>query len=207
MFQTTIINGVSMSRLLVRLFAVLALTGPVGVAQAEGWYVGANVGKAKALDVSSDIGSNVTINDKNSSWRIYGGYHYWDIMGFELGYNDLGKTTAQGTSMGSPFSDQDEPIAIDALLVGTMRITDNISVVGKLGLFYFDVDSETTTGGTTRSDSASGGDYTYGLGAKYELGKQLGLRVEWQRFTEVGKGSAGQSRYDVFSAGLVFDIK
>ncbi|MEK7206684.1 MAG: outer membrane beta-barrel protein, partial [Pseudomonadota bacterium] len=134
------------------------------------------------------------------------GYHYWDIMGFELGFTDLGKTSVQSTYMGSAYSDQDEAAVIDAVIVGTMRITGDISVLDKIGLLFFDADSETTSGGVTRTDSASGVDYTLGLGAKYDLGKQLGLRVEWQRFSEVGKGG-GQSHYDVYSAGLVFDIK
>ena len=206
MFRSTKINKVKMSRLVARLFVVLALTGSVGAAQAEGWYVGANLGTARALDVSSDIGSNVLIDDRDSSWRIFGGYHYWDIMGFELGFTDLGKTSVQSTYMGSAYSDQDEAAVIDAVIVGTMRITGDISVLGKIGLLFFDADSETTSGGVTRTDSASGVDYTLGLGAKYDLGKQLGLRVEWQRFSEVGKGG-GQSHYDVYSAGLVFDIK
>lgn len=212
MFQSTITNKIRInkSRLIVQAFTLMALAGIAGMAQAAGagWYMGASVGESRAKDYfRNDNGYNVTIEDQDTNWRIYGGYHLMDIMAIEVGYVDLGTVTAVGTFGGSSFSDKNEAIGIDVMIVGTMRMTDNISALGKLGYMIHNVDSETTQLGVSRGDSSTGTRYTYGAGAKYDLGKKYALRFEWQRYTGVGNGATGDSHYDGFSLGLMVNLK
>jgi OOP family OmpA-OmpF porin len=212
MFQSTITNKIRIkkSRLIVQAFTLLALAGIAGMAQAAGagWYMGASAGESRAKDYfRNDNGYSVAIDDKDSTWRIYGGYHLMDIVAIEAGYVDLGTSTAVGTFGGSAFSDKNEASGIDAVIVGTMRMTDNISAIGKLGYLLYDVDSETTQLGVSRNNSDTGIKYTYGAGAKYDLGKKYALRFEWQRYTGVGNGETGESHYDGFSLGLMVNLK
>ena len=152
MLRSMIINKIKISCLVSQLFALLTLAGFAGVAQAAGagWYMGASAGETRAKDYfRNDNGFSVAIDDKDSTWRIYGGYHLLAIMGIEVGYVDLGTSTAVGSFGGSAFSDKNEATGVDALIVGTMGITDNISAIGKLGYMIYKVDSETTQLGTS----------------------------------------------------------
>jgi OOP family OmpA-OmpF porin len=47
-------------------------------------------------------------------------------------------------------------------------------------------------------------DLTYGIGAQYDINRQLGVRAEWQRYTNMGDDATiGESDVDVMSVGLV----
>ena len=52
-----------------------------------GWYAGASVGQSKLKDACSGIGS---CDDKDTAWRILGGYQINRNFAAELGYHDLG---------------------------------------------------------------------------------------------------------------------
>ncbi|MEW6330861.1 MAG: outer membrane beta-barrel protein [Pseudomonadota bacterium] len=204
------INKTNLTSLISRLFVLLALAGMSGVVQAAGagWYMGANIGNAHAKDYKDSVGSisNIVIDDKDSAWRIYGGYHFMDILAMEVGYVDLGEVRSDGTLGGMTYSDKNEARGIDAVVVGTMGITDNISVMGRFGLFLHDVDSDTTQLGVTSKSNSRGTKYTMGLGAKYALGKKYALRFEWQRYVGVGDLTTEQSHYEVFWAGLMVNF-
>jgi len=49
-----------------------------------------------------------------------------------------------------------------------------------------------------------GKDTTWGLGAKYNLSSNVALRLEWQRYYDVGDSSiTGKSNIEVWSLGIV----
>lgn len=195
-----------------RLFVLLAMTGFAGLAQAEGWYMGLNVGNARATDYfDNSVGvSSPVVDESDTAWRLYGGYHVYDIMAIEFGYVDFGKNTVTGTLGGSPYSDKNEARGLDALIVGTMGMTDNISALGKIGFVLYNVDSETTQLGVTTKTSDTGlklNKFTYGAGAKYAFGKKYAMRVEWQRYRAIGDDAdTGRSHYEMFSLGLMVNL-
>lgn len=212
MHQMEIINKIGVARILVRLLALLALYGFSAAAQAEGWYMGLNVGNARANDYfDNSIGvSSPVVEESDTSLRLYGGYHFMDIMALEFGYVDFGKNTVTGTYGGSPYSNKTEARGIDALIVGTMGMTDNISALGKLGFILYDVDSETTQSGVTTKTSDNGirfNKFTYGVGAKYAFGKKYAMRLEWQRYRAIGDDAdTGRSHYEIFSLGMMVNL-
>lgn len=212
MFQVEIIRRTVAPRLLASLLVLLSLNGLVETAQAEGWYMGLNVGNARATDYfDNSIGvSSPVVDETDTGWRLYGGYHVYDIMALEFGYVNFGKNTTTGTLGGSAYSDKNEAKGIDALIVGTMGMTDNVSALGKIGFILYDVDSETTQSGVTTETSDSGirfNKFTYGVGAKYAFGKKYAMRLEWQRYRAIGDdANTGRSHYEIFSLGMMVNL-
>jgi hypothetical protein len=47
----------------------------------------------------------------------------------------------------------------------------------------------------------------FGFGASFDIGKTAAVRIEWERFMDVGESDTGQSDVDLLSASLVFRFK
>lgn len=103
--------------------------------------------------------------------------------------------------------------------IGILPISESFALFGKLGMFKWDLDykcktaSGTATCGSPANRSASGTDLSYGVGLSYTLTKQVGLRLEWERFKDVGdpnktrgtdNGKTGQSDADLLSVGIQY---
>src|SRR3954469_13887335 len=66
----------------------------------RGWYAGASAGQSRA-DVDSNglvvIGataSNVSVEDTDTAYKVYGGYRFGRHLAVEAGYADLGSFSA-----------------------------------------------------------------------------------------------------------------
>jgi OOP family OmpA-OmpF porin len=70
--------------------STLVFTGPT-LAQDTGFYVGGALGQT-SFDV--DCTGTTSCDDKDSSWKIFGGYQFNKHFALEFGYADLGETTA-----------------------------------------------------------------------------------------------------------------
>lgn len=68
-------------------------------AQEAGWYVGASLGQAQ---VDVDCSGTTSCDDKDSTWKIFGGYQINRNFSVEVGYSDLGAVTASTPSFVVP---------------------------------------------------------------------------------------------------------
>src|SRR5690606_23252221 len=78
----------------------LMIAGSLAVAQDSGFYVGANLGESLGNISSGDLsrslrGSGLTVStlnsdDRDTSWKILGGYDFNRYLATELSYFDLG---------------------------------------------------------------------------------------------------------------------
>jgi OOP family OmpA-OmpF porin len=186
---------------------ILGLAAIPSMAQAENWYAGASAGQSKAKDIVCDLDITCSSDDTDTGWKIYGGYQFHPNGAIEFGYVDLGKFEGSGTDsfLGNVSVDY-KASGFTAALVGSLPIGQNFGLMGKLGMFHWDVDvnaSSSVFG--SGSDSSSGTDLTYGLGLKYDFSKTVGVRAEWERFQDVGdENTTGQSDVDLLSVGVVF---
>ena len=83
------------------LLVVAAITSPIAMAQASGWYIGANVGQARAkIDdpriTSSLLAAGFTTtsikdDDRDTGYKLFTGYQFNRYFALEGGYFDLGK--------------------------------------------------------------------------------------------------------------------
>lgn len=176
-------------------FFALSLTGAPALSQDMGWYAGVGLGQA-SHDV--DCAGTTSCDDKDTAWKLFGGYQFNKYLGVEVGYTDLGKASLSDAISTTTF----EANGFEVLAVGTYPINQQFEIFGKAGFFLWDLEAKDNVFGRI---SESGTDLTFGIGAKYNFSKNLGLRLEWQRYNDIGdKSTTGTSDSDFIGLGLVF---
>lgn len=183
--------------------ALLALGGvsAPALSQDSGWFIGAGGGLSKFKDGCTVVGGpGISCDDDGTTWRAFGGYQFNSNFGFELGYADLGEATQEPVGGGSTTF---EAKVYEMTLVGTVPLGEQFSVYGKWGFFHWDAD-RTIVGVGAGTASTSGKDITYGFGVKYNFTRSLALRMEWQRYKDIGDVNfTGVSDVDVFGVNLL----
>lgn len=176
-----------------KVFAVALLStvfaSPV-IAAEKGFYVGANLGQAKA---SGNLVSGLTTSHSDTSMGILGGYQFNRNLAAEVQYVDLGKLAEGGASTktsGMAFS-----------VVGILPINEMFSVFGKLGVSNTSVEISNSFVNETAIKTA----ITYGLGGQYNVNNALGIRAGVDRYSVGQANSWGtDGTYTVVSAGVVY---
>lgn len=165
------------------------------------WYAGASVGQSKAKGTCS-LFFGTSCDSTDTSYRIFGGYQLNKNLALELGYQQLGDVSLSSLGVTGTV----EAKAYDLSALGILPVNENISVYGRLGIYYADVDLSIP--GT--SMSGSGTDLVYGVGAQYDFKNGLGIRAEWQKYNGVplpGAFFATSSGYEVISIGATWRFK
>jgi hypothetical protein len=142
----------------------LAITAALSTAaQADGFYVGGDVGKSRISDIEF----------KGTSYALYGGYNFSDSIAAEVGYRNLGKETytLSGRSATVKLS------AFQVSAVFSAAVSKEFSVFGRLGVNTVDIKA-TGPAGVGKADETRA---LVGFGARYALSKEFGLRAEFQK--------------------------
>lgn len=194
--------------------AAIALSGllagaPAALAQQDaGFYAGGAIGQAKAKDACTGLGGTGfagSCDDKDTAWKIFGGYQFNRNLGAELGYVDLGEFTASGTFLGAPATASIEAKGVELVGVGTIPFTPQLAAYGKAGIFRWDVDSSARVGAGAAAANDDGTDFTFGVGLKYDFTRNLAARLEFQRYNNVGEtNTTGQSDVNLWTLGVMF---
>ena len=198
--------------------AVLAVASAVGLlgisnaATAEDWYVEVGFGQSEVVDFGcgSPLFATCSADDTDSSYSIHGGYRFHENMAVEFGYTYLGSAKADGTLPPAvPFNADFESWAYDVTAVGTWPVSERISVFGRIGFANWKREADIFIGGgvgfTSMSDS--GTDPVYGFGAEFAAHEQVAVRLQWQRFSDVGGDDTGESDIDVISVNAVIPLR
>ena len=158
-------------------------------------YLGASVGQATS-DVTCPAATSC--DDSDLAWKIYGGLEVNEYISMEFGYADLGEVEYTGAQTGTREVD-----GVTMRLLGTYALSPNFSLLASGGLNILQADVK----GTTIADGTDVA-WSLGLGAQYKLTESVGLRVEWERYFEVGSssfnGGTGEADIDLISAGVTF---
>ena len=101
---------------------------------------------------------------RETSWKAYGGYQFTPTWGMELGYNDLGKYRGADIESYSLAG------------TGTIPLNERWSLIGKLGAAENRPDAAGTSNNTA---------LLLGIGVGYSLGKNVGVRLEYEDFGKV----------------------
>lgn len=174
---------------------------------AAGPFVEAAVGSTK-FNVNGASGWNM--NDRDTSFGVLGGYMVNDNFGLEGGYLDLGKVSGSitGNLSGNLYG---RALLVNGTITakgdakgwvlgvrGDLPINDKFSLNGRVGIYNWDSDVNVsvsaagTWGGTaiaaagSASQSFSGSDAYYGIGAKYNVNKQVTIGLGYSHY-KLGK--------------------
>jgi OmpA-OmpF porin, OOP family len=174
----------------------MAFAGPA-LAQDTGFYAGLSLGQSTADDACTGVsGPGISCDDKDTAWKIFGGFQFNRHFALEFGYTDLGEVSASAPGVNVSI----ESSAFELVAVGMLPIADKFSIYGKLGMYR----GETDASAPGQSISESNTDLTFGVGVRFDLTKNLGVRAEWQKYTDVGGGDIGTADVDVISIGVLF---
>jgi len=186
--------------------AAAATALPAAAQQTQHFYAGLSLGQSKFGDECNQL-PGFSCDDKDTAFRIFGGYQFHPNIGVELGYADLGKAKFSTSGSGGSVSGEEKFTAWDLVAVGSYPIGTGFSVFGKLGLYYGKAEASANAAigafGASASASDTGTDFTYGLGAGFDFNKNIGARVEWQRYN----GFSDASNLDVLSVGVLYRFR
>ncbi|MFA6971989.1 MAG: outer membrane beta-barrel protein [Gallionella sp.] len=206
------------SRTTLGLAVLAAITSPVAVADDSGWYAGANIGQSRAriddpriraqLLQSGLTATSIVDNNRDTGYKLFGGYRVNKNFALEGGYFNLGRfsyvanTVPIGTLSGNIKL---QGVNIDG--VGTFPVTEQFSVFGRLGLNYAQArDTFTGTGFVgvlNPNPSKNQVNYKFGAGLQYDFTRSLGMRLEAERY-HINDAVGNKGDIDLYSLGLIY---
>jgi OOP family OmpA-OmpF porin len=158
-------------------------------------YVGASAGQS-----TTDSCITGTCDDSDTAWKVYGGLEMNEYISMEVGYVDLGTV-----KYSAPTGTRDTN-GMTIQLVGTYALNPSFTLIGRGGMNILNTEVNGAIAGTPVNNAGDTDvSWSLGLGAQYNFTKSVGLRMEWERYFEVGDPhSTGEADIDLLSAGVVF---
>lgn len=193
-------------------FAAMMLASAMGPAafaedtSGERWYVGGSLGGQTGLDLCTAFHPSFsqtsgTCDNSRFAGKVFGGYKFNQYVGLEGALVYLGTADADGTFSGVPTTADAYAGGLELAAVGTLPVTDQFGILGKLGGLFWGVHSETGLG---FDRDESGASFATGAGLKYDITPHVGIRFEWERFWQVGNSAIGESDVDMFTVGGLY---
>lgn len=156
-------------------------------------YLGISLGKATTdgfCEAQAQCGNDA------KAWKASAGVRLNDNLMLEGSYVDFGKQS--GTNTEGKTENQSASGFALAGLVG-VPVNAQIEAFGKAGLTKW-THEHTANNATIKTD---GTDVLVGIGADYNLGNNMGVRAEWERYKDIGKTKPNND-IDLLSLGFIF---
>lgn len=180
-----------------------------------------------AQEIADMVGVNVgsfdsSLDDSGKVWGLQVGYRWNRYVAAEVGYIDLGQVKY---SAAADFTDGDDVPLFSGqysarvrshgptiAAVGFLPLGDRVDLHAKAGVYFSDTrfreklrlfDSETEES-VQEEVKDSTQDLFVGIGAAWNIGDNYALRVEYQRFFDVGDDDTDEADVDVFSLSILF---
>jgi len=194
---------------------------PAQAADLTGWYAGINAGRSYSKVEGSDIdtalaGQGITsissVDRHHNAYSLDLGYQLSPNFAIEGGYVDLGKfgfNSAVTAPAVDSISGRVKVSGYNLSLVAIAplsQIAPGWSVYGKGGFFDARTKFEASSSGlvTTSNGSEKSTNGTFGLGAAYEITKNVAANLEWNRYLKVGDSTTSKGDIDLVTLGLTF---
>lgn len=198
------------------LVALAVIASSCALAQDTGWYIGGNVGQSLATIDNDRIMSAILSNgytvssiandDRDTGYKIYGGYQLNRNFAVEGGYFDLGKFSFSSLPAGT-LSGNIKIRGLNLDLVGTLPLSEKFSVFGRIGANYAEATDSFSGPGAVAlaSTSPSNRDTNLkvGLGVQYAFTESFALRAEMERY-RINDAVGNKGDIDLVSIGLIY---
>jgi OOP family OmpA-OmpF porin len=179
------------------LVASFSATAPA-LAQDTGFYLGASLGQSIMHGQCDGLIAGVSCDDKDTTWKLFGGYNFNRFIAAELGYSDkLGKASASGFGLAADV----KASAWELVAIGSYPFAGRFAVYGKLGAYYASTKG-TSNFGISADDSNA--NLTFGVGLRFDITRSFAARAEWQRYSKVGGEDVGKGDIDAMNLGLLY---
>lgn len=195
-----------------------AAVSPLALADEPGWYGGLSVGQSRSRIDNARMAASVlpagvatqsiSEDDRDTGYKIFGGYRVNRNFAIEGGFFDLGKfgfvatTTPPGTLGGNIKL---KGVNLDA--VGFLPITERFSAFARAGLNHAEArDSFVGTGAATVNNPnprKRDTNLKYGVGLQYAFNDALAVRLEAERY-RINDAVGNKGDVDLISVGLLY---
>ncbi len=200
------------------LTALATLVSPFASADVSSWYGGINLGQSRAKidDVRITSGllagrfavPSIADDDRDTAYKIFGGYQANKYFAVEGGYFDLGKFGFNANTL--PPGSLSGNIKVKGMnldLVGILPITERFSAFGRVGANYAHTrDTFAGTGAVTvirANASTRDTNIKYGAGIQFAMTENLGVRGEVERY-RINDAVGNKGDIDLVSVGLIY---
>ncbi|MGV8899134.1 MAG: OmpA family protein [Burkholderiaceae bacterium] len=202
------------------LVALAVIGSPFAMAQDSGWYVGANAGQSRAkIDderITSSLagrglsGISIADDDRDTGYKIYGGYKINKNFAVEGGYFDLGEFGYAATTSTGTLNGNSKIKGLNLDLIGMLPITEKFSAFGRVGVNYADVKdsftgTEASVYGANANPSERAANLKVGLGLQYAFTESLAMRAEVERY-RINDAVGNKGDIDLVSLGLLYQF-
>jgi OOP family OmpA-OmpF porin len=142
------------------------------------------------------------------AFRLAGGYHFSQNFGVEAGYSMIGDSTIQYTGASAKIA----ATSLQLAAVGTFPISNSFDLFGKLGLVSNSLKLSGTGAYSALSTDNTSSNVLLGIGAQYNISKQVGIRVEYEDLgktdvkSNLNSAYASSAKMTAFSVGVVYNF-
>ena len=196
------------------------ICGPVLAQPIDGWYAGGNVGRSAAtIDDDGIRGgllgqglatSAIEDRDRDTGYKVFGGYKFHRNFAVEAGFFDLGSFGYTATTVPPGTLTGDVRIrGLNLDLVGILPVSDRFSVLGRVGVISARSKGHFSSTGAVAmpfanadpSERSTGA--KVGIGMQYDITDRLALRGEVERY-RVKDSISNKGHVDLLSVGLIY---
>jgi OOP family OmpA-OmpF porin len=203
---------------LIALASLGALLASPALAQDSYSYFGLSVGKSRANLDNQGIANSViapgqtasvtTSSPKDTGYKVFGGYQLNRNLAFELGFFRLGEFEfGANTTPAGALKGQVRVQGANLDLVGLVPLSENFSLLGRLGVQYARIRDNFSGSGTTvvtnPAPSHRNTNYKVGVGAQYAFSQSVQMRLEAERY-RVDDALGRDVNANMYSVGFVF---
>lgn len=153
-------------------------------------------------------------DDEATTWNVLAGYRFLRYAAVEIAYHDLGTLHdySPARSIG-PLTTIEvksvmESTAATLSLLGELPITDMWSVYLRAGGMFADQEVSRRFGSSAHfNESYDSEVFLYGIGTQLDFGAHWTVRLDFQRYDDVGKGNGiGEADVDSLTLGVLFRL-
>ena len=187
----------------------VALAGFATVAQAapkdNTWYAGGKLGWSQFHDTgwyNSNLNNNGPTHESQLGAGAFGGYQVNPYLGFEMGYDWLGRMPYKGDNVNGAFKAQG--VQLTAKL--GYPITDDLDIYTRLGGMVYRADTTSNSATGRHKDHDTGVAPVFAGGVEYAITPQIATRLEYQWVNNIGDRSEIGTRPDngMLSVGVSY---
>jgi OmpA-OmpF porin, OOP family len=160
-----------------------------------------------------------SLDDSDAAWGLEIGYRFNPYVAAEVGYVNFGEalyeaiaTATDGVNPPFPVesSVRFESSGPTAAVLGMLPLTERFDLHGKAGIYFADtrVRSRIREVGVDNVDHQeidSGETEVFlGIGGAWNINDSFSVRIEYQRFLDVGDDESGESDVDLITGSILF---
>ncbi|MFB2865582.1 porin OmpA [Aeromonas sp. MdU4] len=202
------------SMLAVLVGGLLAAGAVQAAAQDNTWYAGGKAGWSNyyGVDKNQDIASDFAAVGNNSESKsdlglgAFAGYQLNPNLGFELGYDWLGKYKMSGGSGVDALNGEAKSQLVQATMKISFPATNVLDLYGRLGGGYAWTDSKISDTASSFTGKKRGAAFVGALGAEYTIDQNWAARLEYQYTTPLGDTSIDRSGIELDNGLLAFGM-